>query len=104
MGIPRGIYAIINNATGEAYIGRTGSLARRWLAHRDELSRGTHHNGLLQAAWSRDGEQAFALVLLERQEVSGSGQMALAECHWIERARAAGVVLYNDKVGRRRAV
>lgn len=102
-GLVRGIYAICNTVTGEAYIGRTSVLDDRWKAHRAVLRRGQHPNTPLQMAWQRDGAAAFTLVTLERIESSDHYAMADRERYWLARARAAGVRLYNDQVGRRRA-
>ena len=101
------VYAICNLATGEAYIGESTSVPARWEQHCSALRRGRHHNRAMQATWSRDGELSFGLFLLECVEfpscITTARQRNRHERHWQARARAAGVALYNDQVGRRRA-
>lgn len=110
-----GIYAICNHRTGEAYIGHSRDIARRWATHYAALVIARHSNRALQAAWDRDAA-AFGLVILERvpvvEQTGGLFWFDLArprmelERSWLTRARAAGITLYNDRVrcgGRRRA-
>lgn len=96
------IYAICNHVSGAAYIGQSGEHAGRWAAHRTALRGGRHHNAALQADWDRDGETAFGLMILERvpRKSWGGVWASEQERRWCVRARAAGIVLYNDQVGR----
>jgi len=101
------VYAICNTQSGAAYIGQSQYPLRfRWSGHHTLLQRGKHHNGLLQKAWDIDGLSSFVLVVLERFGVDGEGLTHLQRNHyerrWLARARAAGIVLYNDQVGRGR--
>ncbi len=108
-----GIYAIVNNATKMAYIGHSRRIVQRWQSHRMSLIGGYHHNVALQSAWACDGEAAFGLLILERTiedyQQGGSRynryrtQRIFLERHWLRRARSAGIVLYNDQVGRARS-
>jgi len=111
------VYAICNPVTGEAYIGETVDVASRWYEHRRRLSFGIHHNSALQAAWSAMGSEVFTLAILERVDrplAISQGERWVKwqqarwcqkqEARWCARARAAGVVLYNDQVGRGRRV
>ncbi len=101
------IYAITNHVTGDAYIGQTVRWHMRWRQHRAALQVGAHTNPALQAAHDRDGLQAFGLVVLARVP-SPDGRYPgviwrnVIERAWCARARSAGVVLYNDQVGRGR--
>jgi hypothetical protein len=105
------IYAICNHATGTAYIGQAASPADRWTVHRNRLRAGKHHNRALQLDYTRDGEAAFGLIILEKHRwlnhPSGNGgfNRCAIERSWCQRARAVGIVLYNDQVqrGRRKA-
>ena len=56
-----GIYAIINNATGRAYIGKSENIKSRWADHIAGLEAGTHHNRALQADWNKYGRGTFSM-------------------------------------------
>lgn len=97
------IYAICNHVTGEAYIGESSEPRVRWYQHRYTLQRGCHSNKSLQAAYAASGEGSFGLVILERipnPECKGAPWKTAHERRWCARARAAGIVLYNDQVGK----
>lgn len=99
------VYALCNHLTGEAYIGESSQFRLRVYQHFYTLRRGTHSNIALQAAYDADGESAFGLVVLERvanPDCQGIPWRAAQEDRWTIRARAAGIVLYNDRVGRGR--
>jgi group I intron endonuclease len=81
----RGVYAIVNSATGKAYIGSAVDISRRWAQHRRELQRGTHNNGHLSAAWAKYGEEAFTFQVIE--EVPDSLSLVEAEQAWLDRMR-----------------
>ena len=60
-----GIYSLTNNLTGKIYIGSSADIARRIRkGHVAKLNGGRHDNRYLQAAWDRDGEQAFTWRVL----------------------------------------
>ena len=61
-----GIYAILNVATGRAYIGSSMNVIRRWKEHRQALEAGTHGSPKLRCAWRRHGAEAFHFVFLEQ--------------------------------------
>lgn len=56
-----GIYAIINNATGRAYIGKSENIKARWAEHVTGLEAGNHHNKALQADWNKYGRETFSM-------------------------------------------
>lgn len=58
------VYAIRNTLNGGMYIGSTTSYKSRWATHRSTLRRGKHHSFVLQKAWDKYGESAFAFELL----------------------------------------
>lgn len=61
-----GIYAIVNDVDGYAYIGyATASIYYRWCEHRSRLLGNKHTTWPLQHAWNVFGEQAFRIELLE---------------------------------------
>ncbi len=105
-----GIYAICNHTTGEAYIGQSRRMSHRWEEHRKALHAARHGNAALQAAWDSNGMASFGLVVLEQTTEMVPDNCVQAwdlersrqtrEAFWLARARAAGIVLYNDQVGR----
>jgi group I intron endonuclease len=60
-----GIYVITCTANGRIYIGSTVNFRHRWSEHRRYLKGGYHKNALLQAAWNKYGQDAFAFEVLE---------------------------------------
>lgn len=60
-----GIYKIINNETGQFYVGSSTDLRRRARAHRNQLRKSKHPNPHLQNAWNKYGEDAFEFVVIE---------------------------------------
>lgn len=66
-----GIYQITNRRNGNRYIGSSYDIARRWASHRKCLRAGTHHSRYLQAAWNKDGEEAFDFSVLIYCQESG---------------------------------
>ncbi len=54
-----GVYQIRNVQTGDRYVGRAISFARRCQEHRTLLRGGRHTSIYLQNAWNKYGEQAF---------------------------------------------
>jgi hypothetical protein len=97
-----GIYAICNTRDGHAYIGLSCNIAERWRQHERYLRRGEHPARGLQVAYDQHGVEPFALLILERREAYSRWVLDDREAFWLVRARAAGVVLYNDQVGKGR--
>ncbi|MBK9181407.1 MAG: GIY-YIG nuclease family protein [Acidimicrobiales bacterium] len=81
----RGVYAIVNEATGKAYIGSAVDVRRRWQAHRRHLRRGSHPNRYLQASWDRHGEPSFRFELVEL--VSAAASLVEREQAWLDALR-----------------
>lgn len=64
-----GVYCIRCVVTGKRYVGSAAySFAERWKKHRLQLRGGRHHSRLLQRAWDKYGEAAFAFLVLHRCE------------------------------------
>lgn len=59
-----GVYAIVNVATGEFYIGSAYNMWQRWIQHRSQLKCGTHCNERLQAAYEHNGAGTFRCVVV----------------------------------------
>lgn len=62
-----GIYAI--RREDRMYVGHSVNVSKRWVRHRADLRRGTHHNIHLQRSWNKYGEDAFEFVILEECSV-----------------------------------
>lgn len=65
-----GIYRILNNATGDYYIGSSVNIENRWRRHKNQLKTATHGNIFLLRAWEKYGENAFSIDVLETCEPS----------------------------------
>lgn len=65
-----GLYEIVHQPTGRAYIGSSVDVPRRLRAHRAMLRRGVHDNIWLQRTWARDGAEAFVFRLLDKCDKS----------------------------------
>ena len=67
------IYKIINNVTGEKYVGQTTNFSRRISDHFSKLKLNKHPNPKLQASWNKYGEKNFSvektLYNLTKQEL-----------------------------------
>lgn len=55
------IYKIINNVTGEKYVGQTTNFSRRINDHKEKLRTNKHKNPKLQASWNKYGEENFSI-------------------------------------------
>jgi len=60
-----GIYRITNIINGKFYIGSSINIDCRWKAHVYNLTKGTHTNSHLQAAWDEHGESSFKFEIIE---------------------------------------
>lgn len=56
------IYKIINNVTGEKYVGQTTNFSRRISDHKEKLRANKHKNPKLQASWNKYGEENFSIT------------------------------------------
>lgn len=56
------IYKIINNVTGEKYVGQTTNFSRRINDHKEKLRANKHKNPKLQASWNKYGEENFSIT------------------------------------------
>jgi group I intron endonuclease len=76
-----GVYQIRHLDSGKVYVGSSGNISRRWKRHREELRSNKHHSRLLQRAWLKYGEGAFAFELLEA--VPDRVARVEREQHWL---------------------
>lgn len=63
-----GVYMIKNTLNEKKYIGSSINIKRRLYDHFHKLTKNTHHNKHLQAAWNKYGEKHFAFQVLETCE------------------------------------
>jgi hypothetical protein len=89
------IFAVVNVNDGRRYFGvctTKGSVAKRIRQHGYWLRRSRHHCKPLQAAYDRDGAEAFRIELVERCWTAGLAYARLQV--WLDRAAEEGV-LFN---------
>lgn len=60
-----GVYMITCVPTGNAYIGSTSRMYRRWWEHKNTLKKNKSPCTILQRAWNKYGEDAFEFSILE---------------------------------------
>ncbi len=77
-----GIYAITNSLNGKQYVGSSVHFSRRWIRHKHDLNKGSHHSSKLQRAWNKYGQDAFKFSVLE--VVSDHSKLLLREQHWLD--------------------
>lgn len=76
-----GVYAIVCNKTGWAYIGGSFDIDDRVRQHTRLLDRGESHNRALQYAWSLLGADNFSVRVLE---VCCQNKVGAIEQHWLQ--------------------
>ena len=60
-----GIYEIRNIKNEKFYIGSSKSIYKRWVQHKRELKKGTHHNAYLQRSYKVHGEGSYDYSIIE---------------------------------------
>jgi group I intron endonuclease len=90
------VYLITNVISGKVYVGQTVSPRERWVKHVWDLNNQRHQNSHLQRAWERYGADAFTFSIIEECTCD---LLDKTEQQWMDRLRADGVVLYNNKEG-----
>lgn len=83
-----GIYAIQNMKNGNAYVGSSSDIKKRWSDHRRELIKGKHINKHLQSAWNKHSSDSFVWVILE--SVSDPSDLIAREQYWADELGAFG--------------
>jgi group I intron endonuclease len=91
-----GVYAIINTATGMAYVGSSIDIEKRWLNHRYVLNSKTNKPSAMIQEWRAMNGGGFEFIILETVEADDS-PLEEAEQRWFD---FYGDRLYN---ARRRA-
>jgi group I intron endonuclease len=77
-----GVYAIVNVATGERYIGGSTNIRSRWQTHLSHLRKNQSTHTKLQAAWNQWGENSFLVVVVE--EVGNRDELIAREQHYLD--------------------
>lgn len=60
-----GIYRIKNTVTGEAYVGSSNNIDKRWKHHVWLLNKNKHTNAILQRIYNKHGKDIFKFEILE---------------------------------------
>lgn len=76
------IYAIVNQATRDMYVGSAVAVNRRWAVHKSKLRANTHHCRHLQNAFRKYGDDAFDWEIIEF--VEDKTQLIAREQFWID--------------------
>lgn len=76
-----GVYAIVCQKTGWAYIGGSFDIEDRVRHHTRLLEQGQSHNRALQYAWSLFGEDNFSVRVLE---ACSQEEVGAREQHWLQ--------------------
>jgi len=79
------VYAVIHRKSEDAYVGCTQRIEARWVEHKRQLTLGLHRNPGLQAAWNRDGEGSFTLIILAVLVDATKALAKRSELEWIAR-------------------
>lgn len=78
-----GVYAVICNKSGNAYVGSSANVSERLKEHRDQLRGQRHKNRKLLHEWNQHGEITFEFRRLER--VENAADLKVREQYWIDR-------------------
>lgn len=81
------IYRITNTTNGKVYIGSSKDASKRLYKHGWMLRRGRHDNTALQAAWDKDGPDAFKFEIVEY--IDDAAAILTREQFWIDAAKSA---------------
>jgi len=77
-----GIYAIVNRATRDMYVGSAINIARRWRRHKNELANNKHYCHHLQNSYLKNGSSAFDLEIIEF--VDSKSALIQREQFWVD--------------------
>lgn len=64
----KAIYKITNKKNNKVYIGQTIDVCNRWIEHKNNLNKGTHHSKRLLEDWITYGEDSFFIAELFKTE------------------------------------
>lgn len=93
------VYALTFAPTGEAYIGVTSNLAKRFREHRCLLRAKKHHAIKLQKLWDDAWNDASQFVMVELQDADYAhrGAACVTEQDWITLYDSLGLLLNTNK-------
>ncbi|MBB5180321.1 group I intron endonuclease [Planomicrobium koreense] len=80
----KGIYLILNTATGKYYVGETVNLNRRRIGHFSELRRNIHRNDHLQKSFNKYGEESFVFTVIEQNDNFTQEELYNLEAHYVK--------------------
>lgn len=86
-----GIYKILNKIDGKFYIGSAINIRKRQYVHLCRLRKGTHDNKHLQAAYDKNGENAFEFWIIE---LCSKDELIINEQKWLDETKC-----FNREVG-----
>lgn len=81
-----GIYKILSNFDGKAYIGKSIHIGRRFSNHVRMLNNNKHKNIHLQNAWQKHGSNNFQMQIIE---LCSEDQLDTKERYWIEMLKSS---------------
>lgn len=77
-----GIYKIVNNITGDIYVGSAVDIKRRFRKHKSDLNLHRHPNIILQRAFDKYGEVNLLFDIIEC--VNNKNNLIVKEQHYID--------------------
>lgn len=80
-----GVYELINEKTGELYIGESFNLLRRYAQHEEQLRANKHFNNQMQRAWNRSKPEEWVIrSLIHEEDLSYRKELEANEIakHW----------------------
>ena len=104
-----GIYLILNEITGQVYVGSTVRFSKRYNQHKRLLATKTHHNERLQYSFNKYGVENFAFEIVEVvEDISGLLQAEQNHIDWYSAiqdsfnlSKIAGKVEHTKEVRRK---
>jgi hypothetical protein len=97
-----GIYAVYSKINNKYFVEATQNLKGKINGTKFKLGAGGHPNRELQREWTENGEENFAIEILEKLEYDKdesktdySEELALLEMMWRERLAEKGIEFYK---------
>lgn len=96
--IVAGVYKIENIINGNLYVGSSKDVYGRWVQHKRELKKNSHHSRHLQRAWNQYGEENFIFNIIETVKTDNRDVLFDCEQKWYDYYLDNGIRLYNTSV------
>ena len=93
--IVHGVYKIENILNGNIYVGSSKDIYGRWVQHKRDLRKGTHHSKHLQSAWNKYKEHNFKFDVIEITDSNKKVELFECEKKWYDYYNSCGTILYN---------